>query len=174
MSFENLFIFHFQISVIRYRNKLKQSLNKEAFQRRRKVCEIWGEHVVKSQYNMALDGTVFAYESVQIWRENFPLVPLVPPALQIMLWTVQHSGTNGRTDAAQWCRNRGGQGGHCPPPPYLADQLTLFQPGRADNPHLLLLAPPMFFTFRHHYSRVRAVLWFIHPSWYICPARCDI
>ena len=50
---------------------------------------------------MALDGTVFAYESVQIWRENFPLVPLVPPALQIMLWTVQHSGTNGRTDAAE-------------------------------------------------------------------------
>ena len=34
---------------------------------------------------------------------------------------------------------------------YLADQLTLFQPGRADYPHLLLLAPPMFFTFRHHW-----------------------
>ena len=32
----------------------------------------------------------------------------------------------------------------------LADQLTLFQPGRADYPHLLLLAPPKFFTFRHH------------------------
>ena len=31
---------------------------------------------------------------------------------------------------------------------YLVDQLTLFQPGRADHPHLLLLAPPMFFTFR--------------------------
>ena len=34
----------------------------------------------------------------------------------------------------------GGPGG---PPQYLADQLTLFQPGRADYPHLLLLAPPM-------------------------------
>ena len=42
-------------------------------------------------------------------------------------------------------------GGHCPPPPqYLADQLTLFQSGRADYPNLLPLAPPMFFTFRHH------------------------
>ena len=30
------------------------------------------------------------------------------------------------------------------------DQLTLFQPGRADYPHLLLLAPPIIFTFRHH------------------------
>ena len=50
----------------------------------------------------------------------------------------------------QWCRNRGGQGGHWPPQ-YLADQLTLFQPGRADYPHLMLLAPPMFFTFRHHW-----------------------
>ena len=49
----------------------------------------------------------------------------------------------------QWCRNRGGQGGHWPPQ-YFADQLTLFEPGRADYPHLLLLAPPMFFTFRHH------------------------
>ena len=49
----------------------------------------------------------------------------------------------------QWCRNRGGQGGHWPPQ-YLADQLTLFEPGRADYPHLLLLAPSMFFTFRHH------------------------
>ena len=27
----------------------------------------------------------------------------------------------------------------------LADQLTLFQPGRADYPHLLLLAPPNVF-----------------------------
>ena len=31
-----------------------------------------------------------------------------------------------------------------------ADQLTLFKPGRTDYPHLLLLAPPMFFTFQHH------------------------
>ena len=37
------------------------------------------------------------------------------------------------------------------PPPYFADQLTLFELGRADYPHLLLLAPPMFFTFRHHW-----------------------
>ena len=29
-------------------------------------------------------------------------------------------------------------------------QLTLFEPGRADYPHLLLLAPPKFFTFRQH------------------------
>ena len=35
-------------------------------------------------------------------------------------------------------------------PQYMPDQLTLFKPGRADYPHLLLLAPPMFFTFRHH------------------------
>ena len=50
----------------------------------------------------------------------------------------------------QWCRNRGGQGGHCPPPIF----------GRSVNPiltresrfsHLLLLAPPMFFTIRHHW-----------------------
>ena len=40
-------------------------------------------------------------------------------------------------------------GGKQGAPQYLADQLTLFQPGRADYPHLLLLAPPMFFTFRH-------------------------
>ena len=43
----------------------------------------------------------------------------------------------------------GGQGGHWPPQ-YLADQLTLFEPGGADYPYLLLLAPSMFFTFRHH------------------------
>ena len=35
----------------------------------------------------------------------------------------------------------GGPGG---PPEYLADQLTLFGPGRADYPHLLLLAPQCF------------------------------
>ena len=44
----------------------------------------------------------------------------------------------------------GGPGGPlASPPQYLADHLTLFQPG-ADYPHLLVLAPPMFFTFRHH------------------------
>ena len=52
MSFENIFIFHFQISVIRYRNKLKQSLNKEALQRWRKVCEILGEQAVKTWHLM--------------------------------------------------------------------------------------------------------------------------
>ena len=35
-------------------------------------------------------------------------------------------------------------------PQYLVVQLTLFQPGRTDYPHLLLLAPPMFFPFLHH------------------------
>ena len=45
----------------------------------------------------------------------------------------------------------GGPGGPLAPPQYFADQLTLFKPGRADFPHLLLLAPPMFFTFRHHW-----------------------
>ena len=44
----------------------------------------------------------------------------------------------------------GGPGGPLPPTQYLADQLTLFEPGMADYPHLLLLAPSMFFTFRHH------------------------
>ena len=43
----------------------------------------------------------------------------------------------------------GGPGGPLAPQ-YLADQLTLFQRGRANYPRLLLLAPPIFFTFRHH------------------------
>ena len=46
----------------------------------------------------------------------------------------------------------GGPGGPLAPPlQYLADQLTLFEPGRADYPHLLQMVPPMFFTFRHHW-----------------------
>ena len=49
----------------------------------------------------------------------------------------------------QWCRNWGGQGGHWPPQ-YLADQLTLFQPGVGRLCPPLPLAPPKFFTFRHH------------------------
>ena len=48
----------------------------------------------------------------------------------------------------QWCRNRGGQGGHWLPQ-YLADQLTLFQPLGSGSVHPLLVAPQMFFTFRH-------------------------
>ena len=52
--------------------------------------------------------------------------------------------------STQWCRNRGGQGGHWPPQ-YLADQLTLFRPWGADSAHPLLVAPPIFFTFRHHW-----------------------
>ena len=43
----------------------------------------------------------------------------------------------------------GGPGGPLAPQ-YLADRSTLFQLGRADYPHLLLLVPPMFFPFRHH------------------------
>ena len=51
----------------------------------------------------------------------------------------------------------GGAGGPLAPPQYFADKLTLFEPGRADYPHLLLLALPMFFTFRHHCIYVKAV-----------------
>ena len=46
----------------------------------------------------------------------------------------------------------GGARGVTAPPQYLADQLRLFKLGCADNPHLLLLTPPMFFTCRHHYG----------------------
>ena len=44
-----------------------------------------------------------------------------------------------------------GTGGARGAPQYLTDQLSLFEPGRTDYPHLLLLAPPMFFTFWHHW-----------------------
>ena len=47
----------------------------------------------------------------------------------------------------QSCRKRGGQGGTCPPH-FLADQLTLSQPGGAHYPHLVLRAPPDFQTLR--------------------------
>ena len=44
-------------------------------------------------------------------------------------------------------RKRGGRGGTCPPP-LLADQLTLSQPGRAHYPHPVIRAPPDFQTLR--------------------------
>ena len=44
----------------------------------------------------------------------------------------------------------GGPGGPLAPPQYLADQLTLFEPGRADIPTYYHWPPSMFFTFRHH------------------------
>ena len=44
--------------------------------------------------------------------------------------------------------NDAGTGGHWP------DHLTLFQPGREDYPHLILLAPLKFFTFRHHWKYI--------------------
>ena len=54
-------------------------------------------------------------------------------------------------------RSDAGTGGTGRPlaPQYLGDQLTLFLPGRADYPHLLQLAPPIFFTFPHHCIYVR-------------------
>ena len=48
----------------------------------------------------------------------------------------------------------GGAGGGTLAPKYLADQLTLFQPGEADSAQPLQLAPQNFFTFRHHCSVV--------------------
>ena len=40
----------------------------------------------------------------------------------------------------------GGQGGYCPhPPQYLADQLTLFQPGEGRLPTLITKCPLKFF-----------------------------
>ena len=44
-----------------------------------------------------------------------------------------------------------GPGGPLPPTQYLADQLTLFQPGEGRFAPQLIMAPPIFFTFRHHF-----------------------
>ena len=45
----------------------------------------------------------------------------------------------------QWCRNWGAGGPLAPPPQYLADQLTLFQPGWADYAHHYHWPPPKVF-----------------------------
>ena len=50
----------------------------------------------------------------------------------------------GKLQGTQWCRNRGGQGGHWLPE-YFAEQLTLFKPGRADYPNYYYW-PPQFFS----------------------------
>ena len=49
-------------------------------------------------------------------------------------------------DVIQWCRNRGARGATAPPSPpqYLADQLTLFHPGRADYPTYYYWHPQCF------------------------------
>ena len=60
----------------------------------------------------------------------------------------------------QWCRNWGGRGGHWPPQ-YLADQLTLFKPGVGRLCPPLPLAPPKFFTFRHHWQPIPKLLMWI-------------
>ena len=57
----------------------------------------------------------------------------------------------------------GGPGGPLAPQ-YLSDQLTLFEPGRADYPHLSLLAPPIFFTFRHHWMYIFFSFFFLFVS----------
>ena len=44
----------------------------------------------------------------------------------------------------QWCRNRGGQGGHWPPQ-YLVDLLTLFQPGEGRLSPPITTGPPKVF-----------------------------
>ena len=48
----------------------------------------------------------------------------------------------------------GGQGGHWLPQ-YLPDPLTLFQPREGRLSPLLVFSPPNFFTFRHHWVRIR-------------------
>ena len=47
----------------------------------------------------------------------------------------------------------GGPGGHVPPPHFLADQLTLSQPGGAHYPHPVVRATPDFQTLRRPWRR---------------------
>ena len=54
-----------------------------------------------------------------------------------------------------YCSGAGTGGATALAPQYLSDHLTLFEPGRADYSHLLLLAPPKFFTFRQHCTAER-------------------
>ena len=44
---------------------------------------------------------------------------------------------------------QGARGGGTAPPQYMADQLTLFQSGEADYPHILLLPRPCQLQLRH-------------------------
>ena len=64
---------------------------------------------------------------------------------------------------SQRCPSRGGQGtgGQLPPPLFLADQLTLFEPRGHIMPTTLLPAPPDFWTVRRlcvHIGRDSLVL----------------
>ena len=54
--------------------------------------------------------------------------------------TFQNDETRSRLGNLLWTSSGAGTGG----------ALTLFEPARADYPHLLLLAPPKFFTFQQH------------------------
>ena len=61
------------------------------------------------------------------------------------LWSMK-SFKNCQKFLYQWYRNWGaGRGGHCPPPIFgrSVNPIPLFW-GKADYPHLLLLAPPIF------------------------------
>ena len=66
---------------------------------------------------------------------------------------------NGEIVTKLICRSGAGTGGRAGPggplahPQYFVDQLTLFELGRTDYPHLSLLAPPMFFTFLQHWGQ---------------------
>ena len=89
---------------------------------------------------------IFVGSVINFGRSEGDITYLVKKGLFLLKWIHY-------TRFAQKCctvmLEPGGQWGHWPPQ-YLADQFTLFQPGRADHPHLLLLAPPKFFTFWHH------------------------
>ena len=75
----------------------------------------------------------------------------------------------------QCCRNGGGPGGPLGPPPIFGRSvnLTQFQPGRADYPHLLPLAPPMFFTFRYHWGAF-TIKWLLNKSILYVVTQLDI
>ena len=80
---------------------------------------------------------------IKFWKKNSrKKIKICPQCLDIMMNWNSDTSKNEQL-SSQWCRNRGGQGGHWPPQ-YFADQLTLFEPGRAEYPHLLLLAPQCF------------------------------
>ena len=111
-----------------------------------------------------LEGII--HGSHPVWSQDYFALRHV--SAQIILWprnTLARNIFGPRIKFSMWCRNRGGHW----TPQYLSDQLTLFGPGRADYPHLLLLAPPKVFTFRQHWEVNSLTLHNLH---YIVLALC--
>ena len=102
------------------------------------ILRILQQSHMRAHNSQGIEGLLFGGHNGWFWGQLLPYLVKVDATKAAII--IVYDAT------FQWCRNRGARSAPGPPPQYLADQLTLFQPGEGRLSPLITTGIPQIFS----------------------------